>query len=84
VVGRGLAAVSDVLNLYLLMRVLEEAYHDVGGLDSTLCDMGSNKLRHSPLSKMDMEAGISLFLHLSSSHSEVYRLTQPVQVVLSR
>jgi hypothetical protein len=79
-----LAAVSAVLNLYLLMRVLEEAYHDVGGLDTTLRDMRGDKLRHGPLSKMDMEAGISLFLHLSASHSEVYGLTQPVQVVLSR
>ena len=81
-VGLGLAAVSDVrASSSRTNREKGETYHDVGGLDSTLCDMRSDKLRHSPLSKMDMEAGISLFIHLSASHSEVYGLTQPAQVV---
>lgn len=56
-------------------------YHHVGGLDTTLSDMRGDKLRHSPLSKMDMEAGISLLFWY---HTEVSGLTQPVQVEISR
>jgi hypothetical protein len=84
-VGRGLAAVSAVrASSSSTDREKGETYHDVGGLDSTLSDMGSNKLRHSPLSKMDMEAGISLFLPRRIYRHRTHGLTQLVQVVLSR
>jgi hypothetical protein len=84
-VGLGLAAISEVRTSYpRRKREEEEAYHNVGGPDTTLSDMRGDKLRHSPLSEMDMEADISLFLPLLLSYSEAHGLTQPVQVVLSR
>jgi hypothetical protein len=55
-VGLGLAAVSDVrASPRRTNRDKWETYHDIGSLDSTLSDVRGNKLRHSPLSKMDVE-----------------------------
>ena len=67
-VGLGLADVSDTSLLSqdseFEKRGRGVTHHNVGGLDPPLSDMRGDKLRHSPLSKMDMEAAISLFLPL--------------------